>query len=391
MNIEIQHPIDTSSGQFRMSLRARILRHRILAFRARPFAAAGVWLIGGAVAAALLGGCKKNAASATSAPPPVQVIVVEARRQAVSETLPFPATVAANESVEIKPETDGIVQEIHFAEGEHVEKGETLVQLDESKFAAEVAEAEANLRLSEANYSRAKQLFQDKLISQQDYDQTASAFAVNQAGLELKRRLLKDARVSAPFSGIVGAQEVSPGQVVSRNTRLTWLVDLSIVKIEVKVPEKYLRQLHLGQNLEFTVAAFTDERFRGEVYFISPQIDEGTRTALVKARIANLEGKLRGGMFASLDLTLQLRDSAIVVPEPALMSNGDQFSVFVIDAKNTAQLRPITVGYRLAGKAEIVKGLEAGEKVVVEGLQKLRPGAAVKLAPPEAAAPYTSS
>jgi membrane fusion protein (multidrug efflux system) len=348
-----------------------------------------LWLL--LAAAGFSAGCSRNLAAKSAATPPVQVIVVEARRQPVAETLTLPATLTPNESVEIKPETDGIVQRINFAEGEHIEEGRVLVQLDESKFAAAVAEAEANLRLSQANFDRAKQLFQDKLISQQDFDQIASTFAVNQAGLELKRRQLKDARVSAPFRGIVGARQVSPGQVVSRTTTLTWLVDLDTVKVEVKVPEKYLRQLQVGQPLEFTVAAFPEQKFRGEVYFISPQIEEDTRTALVKARIANAEGKLRGGMFASLELTLQVRDSAIVVPEPALMSNGDNFSVFVVDDQGLAQLRPVQVGYRLPGQAEIVQGLKAGDKVVVEGLQKLRPGSPVKLAPPESAAPYLRS
>jgi multidrug efflux pump subunit AcrA (membrane-fusion protein) len=166
-------------------------------------------------------------------------------------------------------------------------------------------------------------------------------------------------------------------------------VDLDIVKVQVKVPEKYLRQLQIGRPLEFSVAAFPDEKFRGEVYFVSPQIDEKTRTALVKARIPNPQAKLRGGMFASLNLTLQLRDSAIVIPEPALMSNGDSYTVFVVDHKGTAQVRPIEVGERLAGKAEILKGLNAGEKVIVEGIQKLVPGSPVELAPKEAAAPYT--
>ncbi len=353
--------------------------------------AAGFWAL--ILASGIAGGtgCHKKAAVAAAGPPVVQVVAVPAKRQAVSETLALPATVAANEMVDLKPEADGIVQQINFTEGERVPQGKVLVQLDESKLAAAVMEAEANLKLSQANFERAKQLYEQKLISQQDFEQTAATFSVNQADVELKRRLLRDARVTAPFGGMVGARQVSPGQVVSRTTTLTSLVDLDVVKVEVKVPEKYLRQLRLEQPLEFTVAAFPDERFRGEVYFISPQIDEGTRTALVKARIPNPDAKLRGGMFASLDLTLQLRDSAIVIPEPALMSNGDAFSVFVIDANNTAQLRPVQVGYRLAGKAEIVKGLEAGERVVVEGVQKLRPGGAVKLAPPEAAAPYTSS
>jgi len=254
-------------------------------------------------------GCKKQAAAGASGGiPPVQVIAVEARRETVWETLSSPGTIAANEQVEIKAETDGIVQEINFAEGERVEKGRMLVKLDETKLAASVAEAEANLKMSQANYDRAQQLVHDKLISQQEFEQTASIFAVNRAGLDLKKRDLKDARVYAPFAGIVGARQISPGQVITRNTALTWLVDLDTVKAEVKVPERHLRQLKLGQLMEFTVAAFPGEKFRGEVYFISPQIDEGTRTALVKARIPNADAKLRGGMFAGLDLTLQMRE-----------------------------------------------------------------------------------
>ncbi|PYK96369.1 MAG: efflux transporter periplasmic adaptor subunit [Verrucomicrobia bacterium] len=343
-----------------------------------------------AVAVGLLtSGCSKKAGGGAGGFPPVQVIAVEAKRQPVSETLTLPGTIAANEQVEVKAETDGIVQEINFAEGERVSKGQLLVTLDETKLSATLAEAEASLKLSAANYQRARQLLQDKLISQQEYDQAASTFAVSQASVDLMRRQLKDARVVAPFAGIVSSRQVSPGQVITRNTTLTWLVDLDTVKVEVKVPERYLRQLKVGQPLEFSVAAFPGEKFRGEVYFISPQIDESLRTALVKARIANADGKLRGGMFASLDLRLQLRDAAIVIPEPALMSNGDNFSVFVVDDKGNAQIRMIEVGLRLAGKAEIVKGLSAGDVVVVEGTQKLRPGAPVKLAAPEAAAAYT--
>jgi membrane fusion protein (multidrug efflux system) len=334
-------------------------------------------------------GCSKKTAGSQMAMPPVRVIAVEAKLQSVSESLRLPGTITANEMVEIKAETDGIVQEINFDEGQKVAKSHLLVKLDETKFASSLAEAEANLKLSRANFDRAKQLFQDKLISQQDYDQTASTFAVSQAAVDLKRRQLQDARVHAPFSGIVDARQISPGQVISRNTRLTWLVDLDTVKVEVKVPEKYLRQLELGQTVEFSVAAFPGEKFRGEVYFISPQIDQESRFALVKAKIPNASGKLRGGMLASLELTLQLRDSAIVIPDPALMSNGDNFMVFVVDDNNAAQLRPVEVGLRLPGKAEVVKGLNAGEKVVIEGVQKLRPGASVILAPPESAAPYT--
>src|ERR1051325_7381799 len=154
----------------------------------------------------LLPGCKKKTGGGPGGNSPVQGNVVEARRQTVWETLSSPGTIAANEQVEIKAETDGIVQEINFAEGERVEKGRMLVKLDETKLAASVAEAEANLKLSQANYDRAQQLFHDKLISQQEFEQTASIFAVNRADVDLKQRQLRDARVHAPFAGIVGAR-----------------------------------------------------------------------------------------------------------------------------------------------------------------------------------------
>ena len=354
------------------------------------------WMSAAAVLAVLACGCKKKAGAGAAGGggggmPAIQVIAIEAKREPVTEALSLVGTITANEMVEIKAETEGIVQEINFKEGERVEKGRLLVKLDDSKLAAALAESEATLRLSQANFDRAKELFQNKLVSQQEFDQASSIHSVGVAAVDLKRRQLRDARVLAPFSGIVGARQISPGQVITRASTLTWLVDLDTVKVEVNVPERYLRQLQIGQALQFGVAAFPGEKFSGDVYFVSPQINEATRTALVKARIANAEQKLRGGMFAGLDLTLQVREAAIVIPEPAIMSSGDNFSVFVIDDKSAAQVRPIQVGLRLAGKVEVTSGLSAGEKVVVEGTQKLRPGAPVKLAPKEAAAPYVSS
>lgn len=351
------------------------------------------WLVAGLAGLQLVAGCKKQPGGppGMGGMPPMPVVAVEARQQPVTESLSLVGSTAANETVDIKAETEGIVQEILFNEGQQVDKGQLLLKLDDTKLAAAVAEAESNFKLSAANFERAKQLFKDKLISQQEYDQAAATYSLNEATLELKRRQLKDTRIYAPFAGITGARTISPGQVINKDTVLTLLVDLDPVKVEVNVPERYLQQLKVGQPLEFSVAAFPAEKFRGEVYFISPQINESLRTALVKARIPNPDHKLRGGMFASLELTLQVRQSAIVIPEPALISTGDNFFVFVVDGESKAQMRPVQVGVRLAGRAEVLKGLNAGEKVVVEGVQKIGPGSPVKLAPPEAAKPYLGS
>lgn len=337
-------------------------------------------------------GCKKNAPAGAAGGGgggfAVQVIAVPAHQQAVSETVSLVGSVTPNESIEVQAEADGLVKEIGFAEGQHVEKGSLLVALEETKLAAQLAESEANLQLARTSFERVKQLFNGKLISQQEYDQAAGMFAANEAGVNLKRRMLQDARVTAPFSGITGARKISPGQVISKSTLLTVLVDLDTVKVEVSVPERYLSQVATGQTLEFRVAAYPKDVFKGEVYFISPQLDTGTRTALVKARIANADGRLKGGMFANLDLRLQLRESALVIPEPAIINNGDTTMVFALNSSNLAAMKPVKIGLRLAGKAEVLSGLTAGEMVVVEGVQKLRPGASVKLGSAEATAPY---
>jgi membrane fusion protein (multidrug efflux system) len=334
-----------------------------------------------------LAGCKKPAAAVGAAPGgfAVQAVVVEARLQPVSESLSLVATLAANEMVEIKSETDGAVEKILFEEGASVKAGEQLIQLDESKFAAAVAEAEANLKLSRVTYERNQQLYRDKLISQQEHDQAAAIFQANQASLDLKKRQWKDTHIAAPFAGIVGGRSVSPGQVISRNTTLTWIVDLEIVKVEVSVPERFLGQLKVGQSLELTVAAFPGEKFKGEVYFIAPQVDPLTRTAFVKARITNAAHKLKPGMFASLDLTLKLKEAAVVIPESAIIASGDRTIVYVVGADDTAQMRPVKLGMRLSGIVEVIAGLSSGEKVVAEGIQKVRPGGKVKAAAVEKA------
>lgn len=140
-----------------------------------------------------------------------------------------------------------------------------------------------------------------------------------------------------------------------------------------------------------SVAAFPTEQFAGEVYFIGPQVDPSTRTALVRAYVKNEELKLKPGMFANLDLALRVKEDAIVVPEPALMPLGDRVTVLIVDKEQTAQLRPVKVGMRTAGMAEIVSGVNSGELVIVEGTQKARPGGKVRLAPAESARPYTQS
>ena len=327
-------------------------------------------------------GCKKEAAKGGAAVPvfAVQAVVAEARIQPVNETLSLVGSVAANEMVEIKSETDGTIEEVLFTEGQPVKQGDLLIRLDESKFSASANEAEANFKLSETTYERSKQLYRDKLVSQQEHDQAAAQFQANKASLDLKKRQMKDARIYAPFKGIMSSRQVSPGQVIGKNTTLTYLVDLDPVKVEFNVPERFVSRLQVGQKVEITVAAHPGRTFTGEVFFVAPFVESSTRTALVKARVENPKAELKPGMFANLNLTLKLKENAIVVPESSIIASGDRTIIYVLDKDDAAQIRPVKLGLRQAGLVEIVSGIKPGERVVAEGIQKIRPGAKVKAA-----------
>ena len=145
------------------------------------------------------------------------------------------------------------------------------------------------------------------------------------------------------------------------------------------MPERFLGQLNVGQDIQVTVAAYPDDVFKGRVYFIDPRIEEQTRTALIKAKLPNPDGKLRHGMFANLDLIVSVRSEALVVPEEALIPKGEEVYVFIVDQENKAQMKPVKVGVRLAGKAEIMEGLSEGENVITEGFQKVGPGSPVSI------------
>ena len=343
-------------------------------------------------AAGLCAGCRKSPAAAAGPAGGfvVQAVVVPAREQPVAESLALVGSLAANEMVELKAESEGTIQEIRFQEGQRVNTGDPLVLLDETKFAAAAAEAEANFKVSESNFERAKKLYNDKLISKQEIDQNSASFQAARAAFDLKKRLLKDARITAPFSGVVSARRISPGQVIDKNTLLTILVDLDPVKVEFNVPERFIGQLKIGQKILVKLVAYPGRSFEGEVYFIAPYVDDVQRTALLKAKIPNPNNELKPGMFASLDLTLQIKDRAIVIPESAVLSSGDRTMVYIVDQQETAQVRPVRLGIRQAGMVEILSGLAAGELVVAEGIQKVRPGGKVKAAEKPPTSPGTN-
>jgi membrane fusion protein, multidrug efflux system len=315
---------------------------------------------------------------------PVNVVAVAAKEQPIQEKISLVGTMAANESVEIKSEIDGAVEEINFDEGHRVKKGQLLISVDKSKLEASLAQAEANLKMAETTSKRYETLIETRAVSTQEFDQTQADLAGNKATVDLMKAQLNDAAIEAPFDGVMGARQVSLGQFIAKGASISFLINDNPMKAEFRVPERYLSRVKEKQAIELAIAAYPNEKFKGEVYFIDPQIDEMTRTALIKARVPNPDGKLRRGMFANLELIVNVREKAVVIPEIALIPQGEKTSVFVIDAESQAQPRPVKIGIRQAGNAEIIDGLKAGEKVIIEGFQKVGPGSKVVPKEPQA-------
>lgn len=307
----------------------------------------------------------------------VHVVGFAVAREPIEERVSLVGSLMANESVQIQSEIDGSIDEIAFDEGQPVTKGHVLARIDQKKLQAGMAEVEARLQLAESTLQRYTALAESRAVSQQEVDQAASTFEANRASIDLMKAQLEDATIIAPFDGIVGERRISLGQFVSKGTLITSLIDPDPMKAEFHMPERYVSQVATGQRVDMTVAAYPDETFSGEVYFVGPEVDASTRTVLVKALVPNADGKLRSGMFANLSLIMQVRKHALVIPETALIIQGQTTTVFVVDEQNTVQPRQVKPGVRLAGRVEVLEGLRAGDTVVIEGTQKLGPGAKV--------------
>ncbi len=335
----------------------------------------------GIVMALAVTGCGGGAKRAGGGPPPGMAMNVKAeaaRVEAVEETVALVASLSANEAIEVSSEIAGTISAIHFEEGQAVEAGHVLFELDASKLAATVAEAESAFSLAQLNRRRAEDMLAKSTISQQEFDQALATHQSAEAALTRVRQLREDAAIKAPFEGLVGARYVSLGQVVNPGAKLATLSDVHPMKAEFHVPERFAGQLTAGMKVALRVTAYPDAAFEGTVYFIDPILDPANRTVLVKATIPNEDRRLRPGMFGNLNLILSVKERAVTVPESAINFNGDQPFVFTMTPEGTAQIQPVQTGLRVGGRTEITGGLSGGELVIFEGTQKIGPGSPVK-------------
>ncbi|MFO0775524.1 MAG: efflux RND transporter periplasmic adaptor subunit [Nitrospiraceae bacterium] len=322
-------------------------------------------------------------ASEPSISTPDRVVTVAAvARDTVRHTIKAVGTLLANESVMIRPEIAGRIRQIHFQEGEPVDKGRLLVELDDSELQAELAQAAAQLTLSRQTYERLKRIDGGgrQYVSKQQVDDVAGALHVSEATHALYATRLAKTRIRAPFAGVTGIRRVSPGEFVAIGRDLVNLEDLDRLKIDFKVPETALHHLARGQPIELTTDASPGHVFHGTVYAIDPQVDLNTRSVQLRALIPNAQQRLRPGMFAQVVLTVGQDEQALMIPEEAVMPRQNSSYVFLVE-QGIARLREVRLGERIRGFVQVVEGLTHADSVVRVGHHKLRDGDSIHSVP----------
>ena len=285
-------------------------------------------------------------------------------------------TARANESVEIRPRISSLITRIFFEEGQFVEQGDLLVELENSEIVAGLALAEASLSESRSLYNRSKELESTQAISASNLEALFAQVKVDEANVEAARAKLNHTRVRAPFSGRIGLRRVSPGSFVDTDTVITTLDDVSVIKLDFSVPETFVNVVRQGMNIVASSLVFPDRDFNGTVASIDTRLDPVSRAVEVRAVIPNDDGLLKPGMFMTVDLQRD-RGDVLLAPEQAIVPEGSRQYVFVISA-GIAEKRQVQLGRRIPGYVVVSEGLSGGESVVTEGTHKIRDGAQVE-------------
>jgi membrane fusion protein (multidrug efflux system) len=349
----------------------------------------------------LLGGCSSKESGSVEVPLKTQnslleerpVEVVEVIPKQVSYTLSAVGSLKTPENVIISPKKAGIIDKILVKEGDQVKKGQILVQLDDVDARLQVERAEAGLKQAVAAVEtdrnivpRYRKLYESQVIPQQTLDELILRFKVDEAKLDLAkaelnvaRQNLLDHRIASPIEGVVNLKIASLGEHVNvaPKDEILSIVQMDPLELEFYVPENWAGKIRLGSMVQYTVKAFSEEKFSASLQFISPTSDPSTRNVKMKAMAKNPHYRLKPGFFAEVSIQTGSNPNALVIPESALFSQEGRYFVFAVQDRITHR-KEVEIGHRFEGKVEILKGIQKGEQVVTVGQEQLSDGTKVK-------------
>lgn len=357
----------------------------------------------------VLSACNGKDQAAKPAGVAVEVGVVEVTRADVPLEAELPGRTSAYRKAEVRPQVSGIIQKRLFTEGAEIKAGTPLYQIDPATYKAalasaqaELARAEANLAAAEARESRYKNLVAIKAISQQDYDDAQATLGQTKAGVQLAKAGVTTAkinldytRVLAPIDGVIGKSNVTEGALVNAGQAavLAEIQQLDPIYVDVSQSAEQLLQLR-RQMREGSVAAVDSAKARllldnnsvyehvGALQFSEVGVNESTGTVILRAQFPNPDRLLLPGMFVRTTLEEGVRTNAILVPQRGVTRDrSGNATAMIVKKDGVVEMRSISVGRALGDQWLVLSGLDVGDKVIVEGLQKVKPGAAAKAVP----------
>ncbi|MGM0578058.1 MAG: efflux RND transporter periplasmic adaptor subunit [Myxococcota bacterium] len=319
---------------------------------------------------------------------PVEVATV--RAETLEETVRGIGSLESPDAVILRPETSGVVREIGFEEGAHIEEGALLFRIDEAILESELGAQRATLRSARARLQNAERRFerQEALLQRgvsaqaayddalADKDSAAAEVARLRAEVALTKERIRDTRIEAPFSGVISERRIDRGAWVQTGQDLATLYRTGALEVGFTVPERYAGRIAVGRPVRVSVESRPDTTWEGEVSYVSPSIDEANRDLRVKAQVPVAEG-LRPGSFVTARVVLDVRRDVPVVPEEALVGTRKGYIVFAV-REGRAHRVSVETGLREPGIVEIREGVEAGDRVVREGHMRLSDGARVQ-------------
>ena len=325
----------------------------------------------------VLAGCgKQPAPRQPDGSRPVAVTTQILGMQPWSDTVQALGNVRARESVTVTAKVSETVQRVHFDSGDVVAAGAPLVTLSGRSQQAALVEAQASAGEADSLYRRQNQLAAQQLIARAALDTQRATRDAARARVTQMRAEIGDRTVRAPFAGVLGLRQVSPGSLVTPGTAIATLDDTERVFVDFPVPEAMLAKVAAGQTLSATSAAYPGRPFDGVVSTIDARVDEATRALTVRGDFDNADRALRPGMLLQVTLR-QPERPALLVPEIAVVQVGGSAFVYRVAADGSAEQVDVSIGARRDGQAEVLAGLKAGDRIVVDGTGKLRPGSKV--------------
>jgi RND family efflux transporter MFP subunit len=330
-------------------------------------------------------------------PPASPVRYTEAREHAVRRTLRLPGTVESPTVSLVASEVAGVVAEFSVREGQRVQKEEPLARLRTESLElrrvaaqAQLKEAESRLKLAERNLERARELFDAKVISQQQlddafYESTAWQGRVEQltADIATINLALRQSTIRAPFSGAITRERTQVGAWVGIGDPVVEMMSLEVFEVRVEVPEQHYGGMRAGASAQVIFPSLQGMEVAGKVSAVVPKADAQARTFPLKVRIPNRGGRIGAGMLVEVALASSGNHRATIVPKDAVVRRGPQDYVYVLNGDNTVSLAPVQTGEGVGAWVEVQSGLSAGQKVVTRGNERLRPGQAVTGTPLE--------